>query len=323
LEKLWRRGILLTICSKNNPDDALAAINEHPAMVLKLAHFAAHRINWESKAANIRAIAQELNIGLDSLVFLDDNPVERAQVRAELPQVLTPELPADPAYYRTALLELRVFDSLTLTDEDRKRNTHYLQQRARQAFAAQYESGTSLDQYLADLQMVVEIAPATAATLPRIAQLTTKTNQFNLTTQRYTEAQIGALATRGGRVYGTRVTDRFGDNGLVGAAILVPHSPTTWEIDTLLLSCRVMGRGVETALLAAVVEEAQRHGATHVQGWYRPTVKNDPVKDCYRRHGFTLAVQTGEGAALWTLALAEARIAPPGWLTVHLQDPVA
>ena len=323
LEKLWRRGILLAVCSKNNPADALAVFNEHPAMVLRLAHFAAQRINWESKAANIRAIATELNIGLDSLVFLDDNPAERAQVRAELPQVLTPDLPADPAQYRTALLELRVFDSLVLTAEDRNRNQLYLEQRARQVFAAQHQSSSSLDQYLDDLQIGVEIAPATPLTLSRIAQLTSKTNQFNLTTRRYSEAQIHALQDRGCRVYSMRVTDRFGDNGLVGVAILAPNSRTTWEIDTLLLSCRVMGRGVETALLAVVTQAAQRGGATHLQGWYLPTGKNDPVQDCYRRHGFTLAEQTGEGAALWSLDLARSAISVPSWLTVQLPAAVA
>jgi FkbH-like protein len=323
LEKLWRRGILLAICSKNNPDDALAVFAQHPGMHLQLSHFAAQRINWEPKAANIRAIAAELNLGLDSLVFLDDNPVERARVRAELPQVLTPEWPADAAAYRQALLELTVFDTLALTEEDRNRNQLYAAQKARQALEAQYSGGDSLDQYLADLQMVVEIAPATSLTLPRIAQLTNKTNQFNLTTRRYSEAQIDEMLARGWRVYSMRVTDRFGDNGLVGVAIVAPVGPDAWELDTLLLSCRVMGRGVETALLAFVGAQARQAGVGCVRGWYVPTAKNAPVADCYRQHGFTQTAQEPDGSTCWTWDLRAADLAVPAWLTVTVAEAVA
>src|SRR5262249_15330550 len=185
LEKLWRRGILLAVCSKNNPEDAQLAMDTHPDMVLRGSHFAAQRINWQPKALNIREIAAELNIGLDSLVFLDDNPAERAQVRAELPQVLVPDLPIDPADYPACLLELGVFDTLALTAEDRQRNQQYADQKARRAAEAATASGGSVDDYLADLNVVVEIESANEMTLARIAQLTNKTNQFNMTTRRY------------------------------------------------------------------------------------------------------------------------------------------
>jgi FkbH-like protein len=317
LEKLWKRGILLAINSKNNPDDALPVFEKHHDMVLKLSHFATHRINWEQKADNIRSIAKELNIGLDSLVFLDDNPVERARVRAELPQVLVPELPTDPALYRAALLELGVFDALALTEEDKNRNKLYAEQRARQDYEANLGS-TNLEEYLAGLEMVVEIAPANSLTLPRIAQLTNKTNQFNLTTRRYSEAQIDEMQARGSLVYSMNVTDRFGDNGLVGVAILTPKTPDTWEIDSFLMSCRVMGRGVETALLASLANAVSTQGATRLEGWFLPTAKNEPVKDFYPRHNFEVAEQHPDGRTLYSFDLEEGTIDTPPWLTVRV-----
>lgn len=316
LERIWRRGILLAIVSKNNPEDALAVLEHHPDMILKLSHFAAWRIDWASKADNIRAIANELNIGLDSLVFLDDSPVERAIVRAALPQVLTPELPPDPAAYRSILLELDVFDSLTLTAEDRRRNQLYELQRQHREFEQQHQGSGSVEEYLAALKIKVEIAPADPLIEARIAQLTNKTNQFNLTTRRYSEAQIRELQTRGARVYGMRVSDRFGDNGLVGVAIVTPAQGDCWEIDTLLLSCRVMGRGVETALLAFVVDAARKAGVTSLEGRYIPTAKNAPAKRCYPDHGFHMVERTERGDELWRLLLGSAQITPPPWLTL-------
>jgi FkbH-like protein len=316
LEKLWRRGILLAIASKNNLEDAQAALEQHPDMLLRPSHFAAQRINWNSKAANIRAIALELNIGLDSLVFLDDNPVERAHVRAELPQVLVPELPTDPADYRACLLELGVFDTLALTNEDRQRNQLYADQKARREAEAQLGAGGTVDDYLADLDLVVEIETANPLNLARIAQLTNKTNQFNLTTRRYTEAEIADRLARGWRVFGARVKDRFGDNGLTGLIMLTPSSDA-WIIDTLLLSCRVMGRRVETALLAVVADEALRNGATRLRGWFYPTEKNAPARDVYRDHGFVIREHGPDDSVLWELDLHADVPSVPDWLTVR------
>ena len=317
LVRLWRRGVLLAACSKNNPEDVLPVFERHPEMILKSSHLAAQRINWQPKAANIREIARELNLGLDSLVFLDDNPVERAAVRAELPDVLVPELPTDPSGYRRALLELAaLFDTLALTAEDRQRTRLYAEQQARQAMLESVPTGGSLDGYLADLGMVVEIEPANDVTLPRIAQLTAKTNQFNLTTRRYTEADIAAFIARGWRVYTARVRDRFGDNGLTGVAIVVPDGEA-WSIDTLLLSCRVMGRGVETALLAQVADEARAAGARALVGDYVPTPKNSVVRGCYEAHGFAPLADTAEGTTSWRLDLVAQSIEVPAYLTVR------
>jgi FkbH-like protein len=314
---LWKRGILLAVCSKNSEAEALAVFDEHPDMVLRREHFAAYRINWDDKVQNICALAEELNIGLESLVFLDDNPVERARVRAALPQVLTPELPMDPSYYRSMLLDLPVFETLALTDEDRSRNRMYAEQQARRAHEARYAGNDALEEYFADLGIVVEISPASSLTLPRLAQLTRKTNQFNTTTRRYSEADLAEMLARGHRVYALRAGDRFGDYGVVGAAILVPSSSACWELDTLLLSCRAMGRGVESAMLAAAAREARRHGAEWLEGWIIPTARNEPVRRCYRDHGFILARDELDGRQLWRLELAGDCIPVPAWLTVR------
>jgi FkbH-like protein len=314
--------VLLAVCSKNNLEDAFPVFERHPAMVLKGTHFAAYRINWRSKAANLRELAAELNIGLDSLVFLDDNPVERAAVRSELPDVLVPELPSDPAQYRAALLELDVFESLALTAEDRQRGRLYADQAQRREFEDSIR-GASIEEYLAGLNMVVEIAPANSATLSRVAQLTNKTNQFNLTTRRYSEDDVVALRDQGSDVFGMRVTDRFGDNGLVGVAILGPLVGGGCEIDTLLLSCRVMGRGLETALLSFIAGQARALGCTTLRGRFVPTAKNAPARDCYAGHGFRLAEQLEDGSQVWELELAEQDVTTPTWLTVYAPELVA
>jgi FkbH-like protein len=312
LERLWRRGILLAVCSKNNFEDVAPVFDAHPAMILKWDHVAAHRINWSPKATNLREIAAELNIGLDSLVFLDDNPVERAAVRAELPEVLVPELASDPAQYRTALLQLDVFESLGLTAEDRQRGQLYAEQAQRRAYEAS-AGGTSIADYLAGLKMDIEISRVDASTLGRIAQLTNKTNQFNVTTRRYTEADILALLDEGFDAYGMRVKDRFGDNGLVGVAILGPLRQGLREIDTLLLSCRVMGRGVEGMLLRHLADAARATGAAVLRGRFIPTAKNAPARDCYGTHAFSLTERLDDGSEVWDLDLARADVPLASW----------
>ncbi|MBF6612560.1 MAG: HAD-IIIC family phosphatase [Chloroflexi bacterium] len=313
LERLWKRGILLAVSSKNNLSDVLPVFEQHPGMVLKLSHFTTHRINWKPKADNIREIAMELNIGLDSIVFLDDNPVERTRVQAELPEVLTPELPADPAFYRAALLGLEVFDTLALTEEDQNRNKLYAQQRVRRQYEATFSNG-SLEEYLTELEMVVDISPANSLTMPRIAQLTNKTNQFNLTTRRYSEAEIAGMEAQGSLVYSMSVRDRFGDNGLVGVAIVVPKSSDSWEIDTFLLSCRVMGRGVETALLVAISEQLRAFGAEQLYGWFIPSGKNAPAESFYPQHSFEQAEAGPGGSVLYRFNINEGRFVAPAWL---------
>ena len=315
---LWKRGVILAVNSKNNEADAMEVLERHPDMVLRPSHFAALRINWQDKASNLISIAEELNIGLDSLVFVDDNPAECALVRSRLPEVLTVELPDDPALYRGVLLGLIAFDTLTLTDEDRERGRLYAQRRERQ----EWESRTSgsLDEYLSELGIVVEMAPADAFAIPRIAQLIGKTNQFNLTTRRHNEASVRAFAdSPASGVYSIRVRDRFGDSGLTGVAI-VRKQPDVWEVDTLLLSCRVLGRGVETAMLSVLVDAAKASGANTLRGDFIRTAKNAPAADFYPRHGFARVEERGE-TQTWSLDLRTGSVTAPSWLALSVPAP--
>ena len=214
---LTRRGMLLAICSKNNPADALEALGQHPGMVLKARDFAVMRINWEPKAANLREIAAELNIGLDSVAFLDDNPVERQHIREQAPEAIVIDLPEDPMQYAQTVRDCPWFERLTLSAEDRQRGEFYAAQRERAALEQQV---TSKEDFYRSLEQVAEIAPVNGQTLARVAQLTQKTNQFNLTTRRYTEQQVEQMmSSPDWRVWSLRVTDRYADNGLVGVAI--------------------------------------------------------------------------------------------------------
>lgn len=314
---LRQRGILLAICSKNNPDDVWPVFDSHPDIPLKRKDFAAARINWADKATNLREIARELNLGLDSLVFLDDNPAERGLVRQELPGVLVPELPRDPAAYTRFLLGLDVFETLALTEEDARRSQLYSEQQARKEFESSVtkSTGADLDAYLAGLEMTVTLAPATSFTLTRIAQLLNKTNQFNLTTRRYTQAQVEAMALPGAGwgVYSVSVADRFGDSGLTGAA-LVKEEADAWEIDLFLLSCRVLGRGVEDALLTYLIAEARAAGVPCLRGEFVPTSKNAPASGFYQRSGFHATAEN-----VWDLRLdsPEAARSYPRWLSVE------
>lgn len=312
---LYKRGIILAINSKNNEADALEVLEHHPDMVLRPHHFAAMRINWQDKAANLRDIAAELNIGLDSLVFMDDNPAECALVRSRLPEVLTIHLPNDPALYRSTLLDLTDFDSLALTEEDRMRGQLYAQRRERQSWEAGHAG--NLDDYLGELEMVVEVAPADDFAIPRVAQLIGKTNQFNLTTRRHTETAVRSFAgSDDSLVYSVRASDRFGEHGLVGAAILRANGDI-WEVDTLLLSCRVLGRGVETAILSALVSAAREGGAHLLRGLFIPTAKNAPARDFYSRHGFHLAAEE-DTTQMWELDVRAEDVATPAWLTLRV-----
>ena len=214
---LSRRGILLAVCSKNNPADAMEALSGHPGMLLQPRDFAAMRINWNDKARNLREIASELNIGLDTIAFLDDNPVERQQVREQAPEAIVIRLPEDPMDYARAVRDCPWFERLALSDEDRQRGEYYAAQRERVELE---RSVTSKEDFYRGLDQVAEMAPVNAQTLARVSQLTQKTNQFNLTTRRYTEQQIaGMAATPNWRVWSLRVKDRYADNGLVGVAI--------------------------------------------------------------------------------------------------------
>ncbi|MGH9645194.1 MAG: HAD-IIIC family phosphatase, partial [Bryobacteraceae bacterium] len=240
----YERGILLAIASKNNAQDALEVLERHPEMLLRPQHFAAMRINWNDKAQSIKEIADELNVGIDSIAFLDDNPAERDLVHRELPCVTVLEPGADPLGYAAVVRRHAGFQRLTLLQEDQDRNRYYEQRKTSERLAA---ASASLDDFYRSLAQEVEVRPVAPNTVARVAQLTQKTNQFNLTTKRYTEQEIERLAAiPGWFVYSATVRDRFGDNGIVGV-LIVSKTGHVLELDTLLLSCRVIGRTVETA----------------------------------------------------------------------------
>jgi len=320
LADLQQRGILLAIASKNNPEDALQAIDSHPGMLLRSRHFAATRIGWGDKASSLREIAAELNVGLDSLVFVDDNPVERQMVRMSAPEVTVLELPADPSGYARAVRECPLFERLALSNEDRERTGMYAAQAERRRLE---QSASSIEDFYRSLAQQVEITRVTPANFPavgpRVAQLTQKTNQFNLTTRRYNEAQILDLCGRPDwDVYAVSVRDRFGDNGLVGVCI-TRDEDSTRHIDSFLMSCRVIGRTVETAILSAVAAGAKARGLRRLEGWFLPTRKNAPSAGFFRQHGFSVARQEETGE-LWSLDLGSATVPCPEWIGLNVDE---
>ena len=308
LKALTHRGILLGIVSKNTESVALGAIGSHPEMVLRQGDFAGWRINWEDKAQNIIDLAADLNLGLQSVVFIDDNPVERDRVRATLPEVLVPEWPEDKTLYKDALLGLSCFESASVSREDRERARMYTTERERTALRL----GTaSVDDWLASLEMRVRVDPLDEASLPRAAQLLNKTNQMNLSTRRLTEGELREWARGPGRgFYTIRVADRFGDAGLTGLLGLEVEDQSVRIVDYV-LSCRVMGRKVEEAMAALAVRFARDQGASEVIAHYQATAKNAPCLEFWRRSGF-------EGDSSGQYRWAVAREYPvPGALTLE------
>jgi FkbH-like protein len=298
--ELRARGIVLAVCSKNEEDAARSPFREHPDMLIREEHIAVFQANWTDKAANLRVIAESLNIGIDALVFLDDNPAERAQVRRELPRVAVPELPDDPALYPRMLASAGYFDAITFSQEDRDRAAFY-QENARRA--ALLESSGDMDSYLQSLEMVCTIAPVDAVSRARVSQLINKSNQFNLTSRRYTEAEVAAAeADPARRTLQVRLTDCFGDNGII-SVIIADRQADGWHIDTWLMSCRVLGRRVQEAVLAHLVSAARAAGAPALFGRYLPSAKNKMVADHYDKLGFTLLESTADGEKVYRLDL--------------------
>jgi len=284
LLSLHQRGIILAINSKNNFDDAIQVIREHPDMILKEEHFASLKINWEDKVSNMKQITSELNIGLDSLVFFDDDPVNREYVKMNLPEVLTVEMPRDSSYYASTLLSMNDFQMLKITEEDTKRGKMYLQQKQRQVLQS---SSTNLEDFLKQLNIKVKIKTADKFTIPRISQLSLKTNQFNLTTKRYQEEEIRKFSQNEKILVGcAQVEDKFGDNGITGVFIINKEEKKEWIIDTFLLSCRVMGRGVEDSILSHILKKAKEEGVEIIRGQYKPTKKNKPCENFLTDYGF-------------------------------------
>ena len=292
------RGIVLAVSSKNTDEVARRPFREHPEMLLREDHLAVFQANWNDKATNIQAIASELSLGLDAMVFLDDNPMERDLVRRMLPQVAVPELPADPALYARTLLAAGYFEAITFSAEDRQRAAFY-QDNARRV-NLQKQAG-DLDAYLASLNMRMTLQPFDETGRARIAQLINKSNQFNLTTRRYTEADVAAAqADPDAFSLQVRLADTFGDNGMI-SVLLCRRTGEDWDIDTWLMSCRVLGRKVEQAVLQELVDQARQRGIRRLIGTYLPTEKNRLVEDHYAKLGFTKLDDLANGGTVWSL----------------------
>lgn len=281
---LYHRGVILALCSKNNEQDVREVFSHHPDMVLREEHVAASRINWSDKVSNLREIAQDLNVGLDSLVFMDDSPFEIDLIRSELPEVEAILLPANaPAQYAGILASCGLFETLTLSEEDRRRGAMYRAEATRRQCQAQ---AVDMESYYRGLEMELDIRLADAFAIPRIAQQTQKTNQFNLTTRRYSDANITRFVESPDHdVFFLRLKDRYGDYGIVGACIL-RYEDDTVHFDTFLLSCRVLGRGVERAFLAAALQRAAARDCRLALGEYYATGKNAQVETFYGDSGF-------------------------------------
>jgi len=284
LKALTRRGVLLGVVSKNTESVAIEAIESHPEMVLKLEDFAGWRINWDDKARNIAELTEELNLGLQSVVFIDDNPIERSRVRAALPEVLVPEWPTDKTQYVGALLALDCFEPPRLSNEDRERAKMYATERTRQALKANV---SSVDDWLSSLETEVTVESLSSANVKRAAQLLNKTNQLNLRTRRMTEAELLAWAeAEDHRVWTISVRDRFGASGLTGIlGLAVNGSSTSVSVEDFVLSCRVMGRRVEEVMLAVAARHARGLGAKSLVATYEETPKNRPCLEFFQRSG--------------------------------------
>tara|TARA_Y100001936_G_scaffold249151_1_gene298733 strand:+ start:17055 stop:18800 length:1746 start_codon:yes stop_codon:yes gene_type:complete len=283
LLSLWNQGIILAINSKNNFDDAMKIIQEHPNMILREKNFASVKINWNDKAENLKQIANEINIGLNSIVFFDDDKINRERIKQEFSDVLTVELPDDPSQFSPILKDLNDFNVLQRTEEDTKRGEMYTQQRKRNELK---KSISSLDDFLEQLNIKVKIKKSSEFLIPRISQLTLKTNQFNLTTRRYQEEEIRNLTNNNNFIVGcAQVLDKFGDNGITGVYIIDKQNKV-WNIDTFLLSCRIMGRGVENGILSQILIDAKNSGVEEIHANFIPTQKNKPAENFLHDFGF-------------------------------------
>ena len=303
---LRQRGIVLAVSSKNTDEVARTPFQQHPDMLLKLEHIAVFQANWDDKATNIQAIAQELNLGLDALVFLDDNPVERGLVRQLLPQVAVPELPEEPALYARTLAAAGYFESIAFAAEDLQRADYY-QENAKRASLQKQVGG--VEAYLASLEMSITFQPFDALGRTRIAQLINKSNQYNLTTRRYTEPEV--LAAESDPTVFTlqvRLSDIFGDNGMISVVICRPAAPGAWRIDTWLMSCRVLERRVEHMVLREILEHARRAAVHTLVGIYIPSNRNQMVAEHYAKLGFLKTLVTESGMTEWELSVNGANV---------------
>jgi len=299
---LSERGVLLAVCSKNETTTAESAFQNHPEMALRRSDFASFVANWNDKADNLRKIAKDLNIGLDSLVFVDDNPAERARIREALPMVAVPEMPQDPAHYVRVLAEAGYFEAAAFTNEDLGRAGQYAANAEREALREQYDS---LEDFLRNLEMAAISGAFESGDLPRIAQLINKTNQFNTTTKRYSLEEVKTLMSSPENItLQFRLLDRLGDNGLVSTMIILPVGNGVFEIDNWVMSCRVFGRDLEYEAMNTAVDAVRERGGRQLKAAYIPTAKNAVIKDLFPRLGFEPDAMTDAGGATrWQLAI--------------------
>jgi FkbH-like protein len=310
---LQQRGVILAIASKNNPADVDAVFSSHRFMQLARDHFADMQVHWDLKSESLRRIAGKLGIGLEHVVFVDDNAAECEEVCTALPMVTVIALPPQPERYVEALHEDGWFDVLALSSEDLRRNELYRQRAEAEALRA--ERG-GVEEYYRALDMEFRVAPVNGSSLKRAAQLTQKTNQLNVTTRRYSEAELARMTNDPGWIAATvGVTDRFGDNGIVGV-MLARTVHDTLHLDTFLLSCRVIGRGVETAMLAYLCDVAEERKLAALDAELIPTEKNVPVRDLFERHRFERVSGDGAGATGWRISLPDQRVSWPEWFRV-------
>lgn len=310
LLKLFKMGILLVIASKNTEEVAMEAIEKHPYMVLRKNNFVAHRINWDNKAQNIRSMAQELNIGLDSFIFLDDSHFERGLVAAEIPEVIVPALPEDPMEYVKFLKSLDFFNFHKLTADDFKRNKTYLDNQERKKFSDAFTDTTA---YLKSLEMTALIKPIDDFSFPRIVQLIGKTNQFNVTTRRHSESVMKEFYGDSNNylILELSLKDKFGDNGIVAAAIVKFDESESALIDTLLMSCRVISRNVENAFISFMGERVKEKGKKFLVGEIIPTAKNEPCREVFANNGFQ-----SEANGFWRFDLSASSIPSPDYIKI-------
>jgi FkbH-like protein len=313
---LHQRGVLIALCTKNNEADVQEVFRNHPEMVLREEHLATMMVNWNDKVTNLRQIAADLNIGLDSLVFVDDNPFECNYVREHLPEVAVIELSKNPSGFRAQLATCGLFDSLTYSEEDKKRTEMYRVAGERRRLQ---QSASSLSEYLAGLETRADIDRPGTTELPRVAQLTQKTNQFNLTTKRYSEGEIAAIDRSADKeIWRLSATDKVSDLGLVGVAIL-SYNGGSAEVETLLMSCRALGRGLEDAFVRKLAARARARGSSKVIGRYKPTAKNAQCAEFYARNGFRAVAQSDAGT-VWELAHDDPLPEFPTWISEVKED---
>ncbi len=301
--ELKNRGVILAVCSKNDHATALEPFEKHDGMVLRREDFGAFVANWEPKHENIVAIAKKLNIGLDAIVFLDDNPAEREIVARSLHQVRVIELGSDPSEYADLLARSNEFETVSITADDLKRAEQYARENERENLLS---AAPTYTQYLDGLQMVGVAAPFDVVHLPRITQLINKTNQFNLTTKRYTEADVTSFAKSPETITRyVKLKDRFGDLGLISAFVGVERHQGILEVDTWVMSCRVLKRNVEHFLMKSVLESLDASRFKEVHGLYSPTAKNGLVKGLFKELGFELLNEKPDGSAVWKFDLSK------------------